>query len=246
MDMFKDNDHLAKGLLVGAQEFGLSSRESGLSSAKELSLTTGRYRGGDAGAADTGDEGPGPLAALFAFTKEDVAELTKRAREVSEVARSHSQEDITNAIDTWYGGYDFGFPTKRYCPWSVLKFLEKLAHGDTIKKAAGPYWFESDSMPGVAWQLRVRCYVVRKLAVVLLDDYRAKASGGSIRVADLGSKAEWELPDRDFQKVNIGRTTYARNGHSLHGAGELATLLLHLGCLTMGPGNILRIPNDEM
>ncbi|KAJ2788779.1 hypothetical protein H4R21_006919, partial [Coemansia helicoidea] len=120
MKMFKDNKHLAKGLLVGVHEFHLADRQSGLNSAKEMSLTTGRYRGGGTESADIGDESPGPLAALFAFSKEDVAELTRRTREVSEDAGAYSQEAITEAIETWYGGYDFGFPAKRYNPWSVL------------------------------------------------------------------------------------------------------------------------------
>ncbi|KAJ2800219.1 hypothetical protein H4R21_003263, partial [Coemansia helicoidea] len=134
MKMFKNNKHLAAGLLVGVHEFKLSDRESGLNSAKELSLTTGRYRGGKAGVDDIGDESPGPLAALFAFTAEDVAELVKRTLEKSENvaeltkrtlevsddenARSRLQEHIMGIIEAWYDGYDFGFPAKRYNPWS--------------------------------------------------------------------------------------------------------------------------------
>ncbi|KAJ2799778.1 hypothetical protein H4R21_003433 [Coemansia helicoidea] len=146
MDMLKDNRHLAKGLLVGVHEFALSNRESGLNSVKEVSLTTGRYRGGDAESADIGDESPGPLAALFAFTREDVAELIKKTQEVSNAARAYKQEDIMDTIETWYDGYDFGFPTKRYNPWSALKFLETLANGGTPEKAAAPYWVITGNM----------------------------------------------------------------------------------------------------
>ncbi|KAJ2801517.1 hypothetical protein H4R21_002770 [Coemansia helicoidea] len=167
--MFKDNDDLAKGLLVGDHEFKLSDRGSDQRIAKELSLTTGRYRGGDAKTADTGDEGPGPLAALFAFTKEDVTELTRRTRQVSKRACSHSQEDIMDIIESWYGGYDFGFPTKRYNPWSVLKFLRRL----------------------------------------------------------------------------IGRSTCPSGRTDLSSTDEVVTHLLHLGYLTMSPGNGVRIPNRE-
>ncbi|KAJ2795502.1 hypothetical protein H4R21_005082, partial [Coemansia helicoidea] len=150
MQIFKGNDHLAKGLLIGVHEFGLSYRESGLNCAEEVSLTTGRYRGGDAEAADIGDESLGPLAALFAFTKEDVAELTAKMLGVYEGALSHSQEAVTGAIDTWYGGYDFGFPTKRYNPWSVVKFLETLARGGTIEDAATPYGVNISNVASIA------------------------------------------------------------------------------------------------
>ncbi|KAJ2801310.1 hypothetical protein H4R21_002837, partial [Coemansia helicoidea] len=184
MKMFKDNKHLAKGLLVGVHEFGLSNRESGLN-----------Y---------IGDESPGPLAALFAFTKEDVAKLVERTREVSDNAGAYSQEDITDAIDTWYGGYDFGFPGKRYSPWPVLNFLETLARGGTIEYAASLYWVST-----------------------------AGAENSSIRVAGQSGKAECVLPPGDFTRVSIGGSTYPSGRTDLRSTDELVTLLLHLGYLTM-------------
>ncbi|KAJ2774042.1 hypothetical protein IWQ57_001008 [Coemansia nantahalensis] len=246
MEMFKGNDHLAKGLLVGVHEFKLSDRESGLNSAKELSLTTGRYRGGKAGADDIGDESPGPLAALFAFTREDLAELTKRTREVSKRTRCYSQEHIMEVIETWCGGYDFGFPTKRYNPLSVLKFLEALANGDIIEAAAATYWVDTGNVASIAQLARDHCEEILRLAPRLLHDYRTGAEDSSIRVAGQDGKAECVLPSGDFQRVNIGRTIYPSSCTDLCSTDELATLLLHLGYLTMRPGNGLHIPNGEM
>ncbi|KAJ2800213.1 hypothetical protein H4R21_003266, partial [Coemansia helicoidea] len=246
MQMFEGNDHLAKGLLVGVHEFGLSNRESGLNCAEEVSLTTGRYRGGDAESADTRDESPGPLAALFAFTKEDVAELTAKMLGVYEGARSHSQEAVTGAIDTWYGGYDFGFPGKRYNPWSVLKFLEILARGATIEDAAAPYGVNTGGMASIAQLARRHREEILQLAPRLLSDYQAGADNSSIRVAGQSGKAECVLPPGDFARVSIGRTTYPSSSTDLRSTDEVVTHLLHLGYLTMSPGNRVRIPNGEM
>ncbi|KAJ2771921.1 hypothetical protein IWQ56_001595 [Coemansia nantahalensis] len=246
MQMFEGNDHLAKGLLVGVHEFGLSNRESGLNCAEEVSLTTGRYRGGDAESVDIRDESPGRLAALFAFTREDVAKLVERTREVSDNAGAYSQEDITDAIDTWYGGYDFGFPGKRYNPWSVLKFLEILARGATIEDAAAPYGVNTGGMASIAQLARRHREEILQLAPRLLSDYQAGADNSSIRVAGQSGKAECVLPPGDFARVSIGRTTYPSSSTDLRSTDEVVTHLLHLGYLTMSPGNRVRIPNGEM
>ncbi|KAJ2774851.1 hypothetical protein IWQ56_000392 [Coemansia nantahalensis] len=246
MKMFKGNKHLSKGLLVGVHEFKLSDRQSGLNSAEEVSLTTGRYSEEPTAPSDIGEASPGPLAELFAFTREDVAELIKRTREVSEDARAYSQEQIMDAITTWYDGYDFGFLAKRYNPWSVLKFLRRLAAGGTIKKAAAPYWVDTGNMASVAQLARGHREEILRLAPRLLHDYSTGATDSSIRVAGQDGKAECVLPSGHFQRVNIGGTTYPSSRTDLRNTNELVTLLLHLGYLTMGPGNGLRIPNGEM
>ncbi|KAJ2774058.1 hypothetical protein IWQ57_000999 [Coemansia nantahalensis] len=244
--MFKDNIHLAKGLLVGVHEFVLSDRESGLNAAKAISLTTGRYRSRLAESADIRSESLGPLAALFAFTMEDVAELVKRTREVSDAAGAYKQEDIMDAITTWYDGYDFGFPTKRYNPWSVVNFLESLAMGDDIKDAAATYWVASGNTYSIAMLAEDHCKEILRLAPLLLGDYQAGADNSSIRVAGRSGKAECVLPPGDFEKIYIGQTTYPISRADLRGTDDLVTLLLHLGYLTMRPGNGICIPNGEM
>ncbi|KAJ2775505.1 hypothetical protein IWQ57_000410 [Coemansia nantahalensis] len=246
MDMFKGNDDLAKGLLVGVHEFKLSDRESGLNSAKAISLTTGCYCIGDAKAAEIRNRSLGSLAALFAFTREDVAALTKRTREVSVAAGVYSPEVIMKTIETWYDGYDFGFPAKRYNPWSVVNFLHRLANGDPIEKAAAPYWVNTGNMTSVAqlaWRHRVE---ILQLAPLLLRDCRTGAKDSSIRVAGLSGEPPCVLPPGDFKRVNIGMTTYPSSRTDLRSTGELVTLLLHLGYLTMRPGNGVHIPNGEM
>ncbi|KAJ2801720.1 hypothetical protein H4R21_002693 [Coemansia helicoidea] len=246
MKMFKGNDHLAKGLLFGDHEFALSDRGSDQSIAKELSLTTGRYRGGSAESADIGDESPGPLAALFAFTREDVAELIKRTREVSVAAGVYSQKAIMYAIDTWYDGYDFGFPGKRYSPLSVLNFLETLALGDTIAQAWDTYWVDTGNMYSVAQLPRCHREDILQLAQRLLSDRRTGAKNSSIRVVSQPGKAKCVLPPGDFMSVSIGRSTYPSGRTDLRSTDEVVTLLLHLGYLTMSPGNGVRIPNGEV
>ncbi|KAJ2805663.1 hypothetical protein H4R21_001179 [Coemansia helicoidea] len=211
-----------------------------------MSLTTGRYHGGDAGAADIRDESPGPLAALFAFTREDVAELIKRTRVVSDAASSRSQEVIMDAIDTWFDGYDFGFPAKRYNPWSVLNFLEELALGSTIEDAAAPYWVSTGRMYSIAQLPQCRREDILQLAQRLLRDCRTGAESSSIRVVSQPGKAKCVLPPGDFTKVSIGRSTYPSGRTDLRSTDEVVTLLLHLGYLTMSPGNGVRIPNGEV
>ncbi|KAJ2709943.1 hypothetical protein H4R19_003993, partial [Coemansia spiralis] len=245
-NMFKGNTRLVAGLLIGVHEFDLSDRQSGLNSVKPISLTTGRYCGDPLRPSDINGENPGPLAELFAFTAQDVEALVKRTREISEFAHDYSQQEIMDVITTWYDGYDFGYATKRYNPWSVLMSLERVATGAKIKNAATSYWIWTGNVPSLArlaWRHREEILL---LAPPLLNDYNTKAANSSIRVTRQDGKAACVMPAGDFQSVHIGKTTYPSSRTSLRGTGELVTLLVHLGYLTMGPGNALRIPNGEI
>ncbi|KAJ2709421.1 hypothetical protein H4R19_004258, partial [Coemansia spiralis] len=244
--MFKGNTRLVAGLLIGVHEFDLSDRQSGLNNAMSLSLTTGRYCADPLRPLDINDEDPGPLGELFAFTVQDVEALVKRMLEVSEDARDYSQQEVMDAIASRYDGYDFGYPTKRYNPWSVLKFLERVAIGAKIKDAATSYWTWTSNVASfarLAWRHREE---ILQLAPPLLNDYDIKAIDSCIRVTSQDGKGVCVMPAGDFQRVHIGKTTYPSSRTSLRGTGELVTLLVHLGYLTMGPGNVLRIPNGEL
>ncbi|KAJ2804032.1 hypothetical protein H4R21_001804 [Coemansia helicoidea] len=151
-----------------------------------------------------------------------------------------------DAITARYGGYYFGFGTKQCSPWSVLKFLERLAAGDAIEHAAAPHWIATGNTAGIAQLMRRHREEILQLAPHLLHDYYAKAGEGTIRVAGKEGKNECILSGDGYRRAYIGATTYPRSCTHLRGTCQIATLLLHLGFLTMGPGSALRIPNGEI
>ncbi|KAJ2781941.1 hypothetical protein H4R18_002582 [Coemansia javaensis] len=247
--MLKGNGHLKQGLLVGVHEFDLSSLGPGVNSVEHVSPTTGRYTAEptrpvgnmyDAG-------GLGPLVDMFAFTRQDVDALVARTRgEFVDTAGAYSHDEIMTTITAWYGGYDFGFREPRYSPLPVVKFLEKMAHGATIWNAATLHWVSTGNAATFEQLMLRHREEVLKLISPLLDDYASGAGGASIRIADQPGKAHCEMPAGEFQRIYLCISSYPGTRATLDSVHELVTLLLHLGYLTMGPGNAVRIPNREL
>ncbi|KAJ2712882.1 hypothetical protein H4R19_002527 [Coemansia spiralis] len=244
--VFKNNCCFSTGLLIGVHEFGLFFKESGLLGAKLISLTTGQCTARRTPPPDMAIERPGQFAGMFAFTAEDVEALVKKTRETSAAAGACSKKDIMDAITAWYGGYDFGYAAKRYNPHSVLKFLKKVADGASIENAAAPYWPHGGNMPSIKQLAQRRHNNILYRVPRLFQEYDTKAEKSYFRIDDHSDKAVIVIMAGDYHCPRIEWTTYHGSDTLPICTSEFVTILVHLGYLTIGPGNMLRIPNNEM
>ncbi|KAJ2766727.1 hypothetical protein IWQ56_003604, partial [Coemansia nantahalensis] len=244
--ILRSNPNLLFGLLVGVNEFSLAECDSGVSNIAHIEMTTGwfnltpenlRHR-----PADQDEDG---VASLFAFSREEVVQLVGRARESYKYVRAHTQDAIMDAITTWYCGYDFGFEGRRYNPLSVMSFLVHLAQAPRDLVGC-PFWEEAGSKQRVEDLARSHRADILLLATRLVVGLDSGAEHTGLRVVDMCGNY-WAAPRNDNAvDIVIGESTYADSSGNIACFDSLVTMMLHLGYVTIGVGNMVRIPNKEL
>ncbi|KAJ2778511.1 hypothetical protein H4R18_004557 [Coemansia javaensis] len=244
--MLKDNRALKAGLLVGVNEFTLSDLDSGTNSIASVPLTTGRYGYASVLVEQRNTRVPGidSLAALFAFTRDEVSELVRVAQKSPSPTRKYPPDQLVDTITTWYDGYDFGFEGRRYTPISVLMFLKGLASG-AIGSTAIPYWRETGNPHQVEDLARQFPAEMLLLATRLTRDFDA-GRHGSVYVAGIQDRGQAGSARRNGLGVCLWATSYREGTPGTWDLDGLVTILVHLGYLTLGRGASVRIPNREL
>ncbi|KAJ2715667.1 hypothetical protein H4R19_001077 [Coemansia spiralis] len=244
--IFKGNGNLEVGLLVGVNEFMLFDGDSGANNVARVELTAGRFRSPPAPDVHRpSDYGTHQIAGLFGFTAEEVKLLLLQARKSSSHVRDYSPEVTMATIAEWYGGYDFGFNGKRYHPVAVMRFLQSLADARGTPTGS-PFWLETGNAECIEKLVSTHSANILLLATRLFRDFDADGQHCSLRAVGLHYK-NWAAPwDNSTIDISLGGSTYSDKTGEIRGLSGLATILLHLGYLTFGAGNTLRIPNQEI
>ncbi|KAJ1717920.1 hypothetical protein LPJ61_007045 [Coemansia biformis] len=239
--IFKSNDNLERGLLVGVHAFQLASVNSGVNNIRNIPLTTRGYCRNAASSEGRVDSmtGIGLFTELFAFSRVEIEELVRKAlakhpltrRDLENVtvlaesplARRDPESVIVDILTAWYDGYDFGLVGRRYNPVSVLRFLGNLA-GEGLESAARSYWVDTGNerhMVKLATTYRADMLL---LAPRLIRDYDTAGTNCSVQVVERFSET-----DVDVLEVVLGSSSFPDDNGHLHGSSNLVTYLIHLG-----------------
>ncbi|KAJ1717845.1 hypothetical protein LPJ61_007121, partial [Coemansia biformis] len=175
--IFKGNENLKRGFLVGVHEFWLSSIGSGVNNIRNITLATRGYHHNIAPSEDHVDSmsGVDGFSKLFAFSRAEVVELVHRAWETIDRAHRYSEDLVIDTLTTWYGRYDFGFAEKCYNPVSVLGFLRSLM-GEGLEHAPRLHWLDYSNTYSMLELARTYRSAVLLLAPQLIRDHD---SGGT-------------------------------------------------------------------
>ncbi|KAJ2769454.1 hypothetical protein IWQ57_003099 [Coemansia nantahalensis] len=244
--IFKTNPNLLFGLMVGVNEFRLAELDSGVNNIARIEMTTGRFNPTpeDPWHRPTDQDEDG-VASLFAFSREEVAQLVDRACGSSTGLGAHSQGVILDTITTWYDGYDFGFEDKRYNPLSVMSFLRRLTRGPR-NLVGQSFWEETGNQRRIEDLARSRSADILLLAPKLVAGSDSTAGHTGLRAVGV-HRRRWVAPqDDDAIDIVIGDSTYADPSGNIMDMNGLVTMMLHLGYVTIGAGNTVRIPNREL
>ncbi|KAJ1719159.1 hypothetical protein LPJ61_006367, partial [Coemansia biformis] len=240
--IFKGNENLERGLLMGVHEFKLSDMDSGANNIRNILLTTRGYSHNAAS-----PEGPavrmtgiGLFTELFAFSGTEVVELVRWVLGRFSNAIRYAENEIVDILTKWYDGYDFGLVGRRYNPISVLGFLESLVTGSR-QIATRSYWLDTGNPYSTEQLARTYRSATLLLASRLIDDYDSEGTNCSVRVKGMGGAS-----GIDVHEIGLGSSSYPDDMGHLYGTSNLVTFLIHLGYLTRGDNNAVRIPNMEL
>ncbi|KAJ1953739.1 hypothetical protein GGI12_005954, partial [Dipsacomyces acuminosporus] len=191
--MFKANDHLLQGLMVGVFEIPLTELGSGLNDIKTIQLVPGelpRTQGGGAKDIPHSREGIDALSDSFGFNVTEVAELVEKVKDRFRVLDG-SESKVMEEIRKMYNGYFVGRFSGKYNPWSVVGYLGKLSDklvgippdskistDDRIEAAAGQFWVESGSTTVIEHQLDRHRAEFQVICNRLIREYAKVTSDG--------------------------------------------------------------------
>ncbi|KAJ2058657.1 Cytoplasmic GTPase/eEF2-like protein (ribosomal biogenesis) [Coemansia sp. S2] len=142
--IFKDNNDLKCGLLVGVYKLPLVDIGSGANCVHFLPLTVHGYHSG------LNDDRGQPavlhnsLVDMFAHDGTEVRLLVEAARGRYRRISYYSTEVIMTTLTKWYDGYAFGGTGGKFNPYAVAMFLRELEHGN-VNFATQDYWQDTEN-----------------------------------------------------------------------------------------------------
>ncbi|KAJ2092627.1 hypothetical protein IW138_001065 [Coemansia sp. RSA 986] len=239
--IFKGNDDLLAGMLVGVHHVNVATMTSGVNNIKYMSL-----------AADTDpvvrSANPNDLSLYFGYSEEEIVLLIQKAREVNGGKLgedSPSDAEILETMREWYNGYRIGTQAGKYNPLASIAFLEELARPRTRFVAAKLYWGSTGGSGVVNRVVFSNLKVVTDMAVRLIQEYKNPSLSPRYAVETPYPPAQGST-SVSTKQIRLGDPSFPANPDPLCTESELVTLFLYTGYLTLGDSNTIRIPDGEL
>ncbi|KAJ1851847.1 hypothetical protein LPJ73_002947, partial [Coemansia sp. RSA 2703] len=251
--MFKGNDHMRKGLLVGVFEFPMMELGSGVNNIepiRTIPTEKGIVLPSTCSAAHLGFlRGLDALVDLFWFNANEIELILDQSVEKYPSIREY-RHCIMDTIKDWYNGYRIGCFSGKYNPWSVMSFIARLytelgkhreprsaeAMREIAQSAGYAFWVETGTTALIDTQIDKHRLEFADLARRLIAEYEYVKAGDqpslgepptlvSLSDADLDLPSDW---DNGFSEI------------------ALLSLCLYAGYLTRHEGANVCIPNREV
>ncbi|KAJ2738711.1 hypothetical protein H4R23_000963 [Coemansia sp. Cherry 401B] len=230
--MLKNNKQLMKGLLTGHYAFPLD--KIGKVDAKDM-LTVMPVVNGCRLADSAPPDSAYMLGAMYGLTRPEVAELVK------EPPKSDYAEFTLNH----FGGYGFGYNDTRYHTVQIIHFLGQFANEephDVLKRSLEVPAVD-DKVKRFALERRVE---MTMLVSRLISSYCHDESSCFIWSSSQVRDSQRNYADDPLRHFVLDPLVYPGAVDVDSPIDIFVSLMLHLGYLTVGANNSLRIPNSNM
>ncbi|KAI9506486.1 hypothetical protein BX070DRAFT_1147 [Coemansia spiralis] len=241
--IFKGNDHLEAGLMVGVHKINIAEMSSGVNNIEYVPLV-----------ANTDPEheicNPNNLSCYFGYEANEVRMLIDQTR-VSLGGRlgrgNPSTGDIFLKMTEWYSGYRIGRMTGKFNPFASVAFLKALSKNLSLDEAAKPYWGATGSSRIIAEIALRNKEIVTRLASRLISEYnnptlQAATTGVDGIGQQFGRAADTQL----IEYMELCESSLPPNMDSPLSIGQFAALFLYTGYLTLQNSRALKISDGEL
>ncbi|KAJ2064572.1 hypothetical protein GGI17_000899 [Coemansia sp. S146] len=233
--IFKDNNNLKCGLLLGVYKLSLSDISSGANNMHFLPLAEQGYR-------SLSNE----LVDMFTFNESEVRALIAAGKRQYPRLSEHSTKAIMTTLTKWYDGYFLGGTGGKFNPYAVSMFLSVLER-NTIKSAVHSYWLDTGNQQ-ILEELALNNWTVfAGLTPRLVRDYNDgdKAKCGIYMTRQQNQTKEMSIQDAAVT-VSSCYESLPRNSGPQYTGSHIVTMLIHTGYLTISTGSAVCIPNGEL
>ncbi|KAJ2162441.1 hypothetical protein GGF46_000682 [Coemansia sp. RSA 552] len=247
--IFKNNEHLEKGFLVGVLRFTLSSVESGANSFgyHDLMADTDFAQPEMDMDEDILDAPTPQLADFFGYSENEVRLLFDVLK--YRVGRRSTYPPVENVMTTmrkWYDGYRIGQQTGRYNPYACCIFLADLIATGSLVVAARSHWENTGSFQRLAALVSRSRDKIQYLGSRLIREYdQGVPSGLAIATGSSDSRLEDDA-DGDDGRLRFMPNSLPSSPSGEYSLNELVTFFMYTGYLTLGSEGQIRIPNGEV
>ncbi|KAJ2215581.1 hypothetical protein EV179_001991 [Coemansia sp. RSA 487] len=235
--IFKGNDDLLAGMLVGVHHVNVATMTSGVNNIQYMSL-----------AADTtserNDVGQYNMALYFGYSEEEIELLVEKTSEANRGRLGeddYSVAEILKTMKEWYNGYRIGRKHGKYNPVSSMSFLRSIVLNEPLEEAARSYWGSTGGSGVVNRVVFTNWKIVADMAIRLIQEYKNLSLSPRYAVETSYSPAQGST-----KNIKLGDPSLPANPDSLCTENELMTLFLYTGYLTLGDSNTIRIPDEVL
>ncbi|KAJ2160510.1 hypothetical protein GGF46_002210 [Coemansia sp. RSA 552] len=247
--IFKNNEHLEKGLLVGVLRFTLSSVESGANSFGYHDLMADTdFAQPEIDMDEEAFDAPTPqLADFFGYSESEVRLLFDvLKRRVGQRSTYPPVESVMTTMHQWYDGYRIGQQTGRYNPYACCIFLADLIATGSLVVAARSHWENTGSFQRLAALVSRSRDKIQYLGSRLIREYdQGVPSGLAIATGSSDSRLEDDA-DGDDGRLRFMPNSLPSSPSGEYSLNELVTFFMYTGYLTLGSEGQIRIPNGEV
>ncbi|KAJ1987663.1 hypothetical protein GGI25_005655 [Coemansia spiralis] len=241
--IFKGNEHLKAGLMVGVHKINIAEMSSGVNNTEYVPLVANTDP-------EDGSPDPNNLSCYFGYEANEIRMLINqtRASRGGKLGRDDpSTDDTLLKMTEWYNGYRIGRMTGKFNPFASVAFLKALSGNLSLDEAAKPYWGATGNSRIITEITLRNKEIVTRLASRLISEYNNPTSQSVITgTGGIGQQPGRAADAPPVEYIQLRESSLPPSMDSPLSIDQLTTLFLYTGYLTLRNSRALKIPDGEL
>ncbi|KAI9504455.1 hypothetical protein BX070DRAFT_108825 [Coemansia spiralis] len=193
---------------------------------------------------------PNDLSCYFGYEAKEIRMLIDQTRVLlgGRLGRGNpSTDEILLKMTEWYNGYRIGRMTGKFNPFASVAFLKALSGDLSLDKAAKPYWGATGNSRIITEITLRNKDIITRLASRLISEYNNPTlQSATTGVDGIGQQSGRAADTQLVEYMELCESSLPPDMDSSLNIGQLKTLFLYTGYLTLRDSRILKIPDGEL